>query len=100
MDLADVDALVTHQANLRIIDAIAKKVIAAGARPDLKVARDIVTSGNTSSASIPLALDRMRAAGEVSSGDVVLSRCFRRRPDLCGPGVPVSLSRARASRLP
>ena len=76
MDLADVDALVTHQANLRIIDAIAKKVIAAGARPDIKVARDIVTSGNTSSASIPLALDRMRAAGEVSSGDVVLSVAF------------------------
>ena len=76
VDLADVDVLVTHQANLRIIDAIAKKVIAAGARPDLKVARDIVTSGNTSSASIPLALDRMRAAGEVSSGDVVLSVAF------------------------
>ena len=61
--------LVTHQANLRIIEAIAKKVIAAGARPDLKVGRDIVTSGNTSSASVPMALDRMRAAGEVSSGD-------------------------------
>jgi len=76
VDLADVDVLVTHQANLRIIDAIAKKVIAAGARPELKVARDIVTSGNTSSASIPLALDRMRAAGEVSSGDLVLSVAF------------------------
>ena len=36
------------------------------------VARDIVTTGNTSSASIPLALDRMRAAGEVRSGDLVL----------------------------
>ena len=76
VDLADVDVLVTHQANLRIIDAIAKRVIAAGARHELKVARDIVTSGNTSSASIPLALDRMRAAGEVSSGDVVLSVAF------------------------
>ena len=74
--LADIDVLVTHQANLRIIDAIAKKVIAAGARPDLKVARDIITSGNTSSASIPIALDRMRAAGEVTSGQVVLSVAF------------------------
>ena len=74
--LADVDVLVTHQANLRIIDAIAKKVIAAGARPELKVGRDIVTTGNTSSASIPIALDRMRAAGEVASGDVVLSVAF------------------------
>jgi 3-oxoacyl-[acyl-carrier-protein] synthase-3 len=76
VDLADVDVLVTHQANLRIIDAIAKKVIAAGARPGLKVGRDIITSGNTSSASIPIALDRMRAAGEVTSGEVVLSVAF------------------------
>jgi 3-oxoacyl-[acyl-carrier-protein] synthase-3 len=76
VDLADVDVLVTHQANLRIIDAIAKKVIKAGARPELKVGRDIVTTGNTSSASIPIALDRMRAAGEVTSGDVVLSVAF------------------------
>ena len=74
--LADIDVLVTHQANLRIIDAIAKKVIAAGARPELRVGRDIVTSGNTSSASIPIALDRMRAAGEARSGDVVLSVAF------------------------
>ena len=36
------------------------------------VADDIVHSGNTSSASIPLALDHMRAAGRVHSGDVVL----------------------------
>jgi len=76
VDLADVDVLVTHQANLRIIDAIAKKVIAAGARPSLKVGRDIVTTGNTSSASIPIALDRMRAAGEVQSGELVLSVAF------------------------
>jgi 3-oxoacyl-[acyl-carrier-protein] synthase-3 len=74
--LADIDVLVTHQANLRIIDAIAKKIIKAGARPELKVGRDIVTTGNTSSASIPIALDRMRAAGEVSSGEVVLSVAF------------------------
>jgi len=47
-----------------------------GARDDLKVGRDIVTTGNTSSASIPIALDRMRAAGEVSSGEVVLSVAF------------------------
>ena len=74
--LADIDVLVPHQANLRIIEAVAKKVIAAGARPDVVVARDIVTSGNTSSASIPLALDRMRAAGEVASGDLVLAVGF------------------------
>ena len=60
----------------RIIDAIAKKIVKEGAREDLKVGRDIVTTGNTSSASIPIALDRMRAAGEVRSGDVVLSVAF------------------------
>jgi 3-oxoacyl-[acyl-carrier-protein] synthase-3 len=74
--LADIDVLVTHQANLRIIEAIAKKIVSSGGRPDLKVGRDIVTSGNTSSASIPIALDRMRAAGEVTSGEVVLSVAF------------------------
>jgi 3-oxoacyl-[acyl-carrier-protein] synthase-3 len=76
IDLADIDVLVTHQANLRIIDAIAKKVIAAGARPEMKVGRDIVSTGNTSSASIPIALDRMRAAGEVRSGELVLAVAF------------------------
>jgi 3-oxoacyl-[acyl-carrier-protein] synthase-3 len=76
VSLADVDVLVTHQANLRIIEAIAKKVIAAGARPDLRVGKDIVTSGNTSSASVPMALDRMRAAGQAMSGDVVLAVAF------------------------
>lgn len=69
---ADIDVLVPHQANLRIVEALAKRLHTAGARQDLRVARDIVHSGNTSSASIPLALDHMRAAGEVSSGDVAL----------------------------
>lgn len=69
---ADVDALIPHQANLRIIEAIAKKLRAKGAREDMAVADDIVTSGNTSSASVPLALDHMRAAGRVRSGDVLL----------------------------
>ncbi|GAA1301438.1 beta-ketoacyl-ACP synthase III [Saccharothrix xinjiangensis] len=70
--LSDVDVFVPHQANLRIVEAIAKRLRAKGAREDLVVARDIVDSGNTSSASIPLALDHMRAAGEVRSGDVAL----------------------------
>ena len=74
--LSDIDVLVTHQANLRIIDAIARKIVAAGARPDLRVARDIVTTGNTSSASIPVALDRMRAVGQAHSGDLVLAVGF------------------------
>ncbi|MDX8050140.1 beta-ketoacyl-ACP synthase III [Lentzea sp. BCCO 10_0798] len=72
VELSDVDVFAPHQANLRIIEAIAKRLRKNGAREDLKVARDIVESGNTSSASIPMALDHMRAAGEISSGDVVL----------------------------
>ncbi|MFZ0120456.1 MAG: beta-ketoacyl-ACP synthase III [Pseudonocardiaceae bacterium] len=69
---ADVDVLVPHQANLRIVEAIAKRMRAAGAREDMVVADDIVHSGNTSSASIPLALDHMRAEGRVRSGDLAL----------------------------
>ncbi|GAB3298093.1 beta-ketoacyl-ACP synthase III [Parasphingorhabdus pacifica] len=72
LQLSDVDALVAHQANLRIVEAIAKKLRTQGAREDLVLARDIVHSGNTSAASIPLALDHMRSAGEISSGDVLL----------------------------
>jgi 3-oxoacyl-[acyl-carrier-protein] synthase-3 len=68
----DIDVLVPHQANLRIVEAVAKRIRAAGGRPDLVVADDIVRSGNTSSASIPLALDHMRAEGRVRSGDVAL----------------------------
>ncbi|MEU5695676.1 beta-ketoacyl-ACP synthase III [Actinosynnema sp. NPDC020468] len=72
IELSDVDVFVPHQANLRIIEAIAKRLKAKGARDDLKIARDIVDSGNTSSASIPLALDHLRQAGEIASGDVAL----------------------------
>lgn len=61
-------AFVPHQANLRIIDAIAKRL----GIPDAIVARDIVTSGNTSAATIPLALSRMVERGEVPSGAPVL----------------------------
>ena len=69
---SDVDVLIPHQANLRIIESIARQLRAAGSRPDVVVADDIVESGNTSSASIPLALDHMRSAGTVRSGDVLL----------------------------
>jgi 3-oxoacyl-[acyl-carrier-protein] synthase III len=69
---ADIDVLVPHQANLRIIEAVAKRLRAKGARQDMVVADDIVHSGNTSSASIPMALDHMRAAGRTQSGDLAL----------------------------
>jgi 3-oxoacyl-[acyl-carrier-protein] synthase-3 len=69
---ADVDVLIPHQANLRIVEAIAKRIRAAGAPEDMVVADDIIHSGNTSSASIPLALDHMRAEGRVRTGDLAL----------------------------
>ncbi|MGW3963860.1 beta-ketoacyl-ACP synthase III [Amycolatopsis sp. NPDC005003] len=73
---SDVDVLIPHQANLRIVEAIAKKLRANGARDDMVVADDIKYSGNTSSASIPLALDHMRKAGTAKTGDVVLAVGF------------------------
>ncbi|WP_020671384.1 beta-ketoacyl-ACP synthase III [Amycolatopsis nigrescens] len=72
LEPSDVDVLIPHQANLRIVEAIAKKLRAKGAREDMVVADDIKYSGNTSSASIPMALDHMRAAGTAKKGDVVL----------------------------
>ena len=69
---ADIDVFVPHQANLRIIEAVAKRLRAKGARDDMRVADDIIHSGNTSSASVPLALDHMRADGRARSGDTVL----------------------------
>ncbi len=72
LEPSDIDVLIPHQANLRIVEAIAKRLRAKGARADMAVADDIVTTGNTSSASIPVALDHMRAAGRVRSGDTML----------------------------
>jgi 3-oxoacyl-[acyl-carrier-protein] synthase III len=68
VDPHDLAVFVPHQANLRIIEALARKLGASRA----KVASDIVTAGNTSSASIPLALSNMAERGEVSSGDKAL----------------------------
>jgi 3-oxoacyl-[acyl-carrier-protein] synthase-3 len=66
--VTDLAAFIPHQANLRIVEAIARRLGAPGVR----VADDIVDAGNTSSASIPLALARMAERGELSSGDPVL----------------------------
>ncbi|MFC1415270.1 beta-ketoacyl-ACP synthase III [Streptacidiphilus cavernicola] len=65
---AELEGFVPHQANLRIIDAIAAKIGA----PNAVVARDVVDSGNTSAASIPLALSKLVERGELRSGAPVL----------------------------
>ncbi|WP_412540030.1 beta-ketoacyl-ACP synthase III [Longispora sp. K20-0274] len=61
-------AFVPHQANLRIIEPLARKLGA----PDLIVARDVVESGNTSAASIPMALSKLVERREIPSGAPVL----------------------------
>ena len=61
---ADITAFIPHQANLRIIEAIAKKL----GIPRERVADDITRAGNTSSASIPLALSRMAEQGRLQPG--------------------------------
>jgi 3-oxoacyl-[acyl-carrier-protein] synthase-3 len=68
VDPAELAVFVPHQANLRIIEALARRIGA----PQAKVANDIITAGNTSSASIPLALSRMIEHGELASGDKAL----------------------------
>ncbi|WP_432058501.1 beta-ketoacyl-ACP synthase III [Streptomyces sp. bgisy022] len=64
----DLAAVVLHQANLRIIEPLAARLGAVNA----VVARDVTESGNTSAASIPLALSKLVERGEVSTGDPVL----------------------------
>ncbi|NWF26712.1 ketoacyl-ACP synthase III [Streptomyces sp. PKU-EA00015] len=64
----DLAAVVLHQANLRIIEPVAQRIGAVNA----VVARDVVESGNTSAASIPMALSKLVERGEITSGDPVL----------------------------
>jgi 3-oxoacyl-[acyl-carrier-protein] synthase-3 len=66
--VSDLAAFVPHQANLRIVEAIARRL----GVPRERVADDIVHAGNTSSASIPLALARMTERGELKSGSPAL----------------------------
>ncbi|WP_329139757.1 beta-ketoacyl-ACP synthase III [Streptomyces sp. NBC_00670] len=65
---ADLAGVVLHQANLRIIEPLAEKIGAVNA----VVARDVTESGNTSAASIPLALSKLVERGELTTGDPVL----------------------------
>lgn len=70
---ADIRAFIPHQANVRIIDQLAKQI---GLPDSVVIARDIADSGNTSAASIPLATERLYRDGEVKSGDLALQIGF------------------------
>ncbi len=69
----DLDAFIPHQANMRIIDSLIKAIKLP---PHVPVARDIAETGNTSAASIPLAMERMLATGEAPSGGLALIMGF------------------------
>ncbi|MBN1171431.1 MAG: ketoacyl-ACP synthase III [Micromonosporaceae bacterium] len=64
----DIAAFVSHQANTRIIDGIARRL----KMPQAVIVKDIVESGNTSAASIPLALSKLVERREVAAGAPVL----------------------------
>ncbi len=69
---SDLDAVIFHQANIRIIDAVAKDCEI----PREKFFVNIQKYGNTSSASVPLALDEAVRAGKVKAGDKVMMLGF------------------------
>jgi 3-oxoacyl-[acyl-carrier-protein] synthase-3 len=69
----ELSALVTHQANIRIIDELVKQLQLP---ENVVVARDIINTGNTSAASIPLAMDQILKDGTVKSGGLALQIGF------------------------
>ncbi|MGZ9931477.1 beta-ketoacyl-ACP synthase III [Streptomyces sp. NC-S4] len=68
----ELGGVVLHQANLRIIEPLARKIGAVNA----VIAKDVVESGNTSAASIPLALSKLIERGEIRKGSPVLLFAF------------------------
>ncbi|HYJ27357.1 MAG TPA: beta-ketoacyl-ACP synthase III [Nocardioides sp.] len=71
--LDELDVFVPHQANMRIIDAMARSMKLPSR---VRIARDVADQGNSSAASVPLALDRMIAEGDARSGDTALLIAF------------------------
>jgi len=72
LDRSAIDWLVPHQANIRIIEATARRL-------DLPMERVILTvqdHGNTSAASVPLALDVAVRDGRIKRGDLLLLEAF------------------------
>ncbi len=68
----DVDCLIPHQANIRIIEAIAERVKA----PPEKVFINLERVGNISAASIPVAMDEALKSGRIKKGDIILAVAF------------------------
>jgi len=72
MGVEDVDWIIPHQANLRIIEGLADKLHV----PMSKVIVNIEKYGNTSSATIPLAMDEAIRANKIRRGDIILLTSF------------------------
>jgi len=72
MSVEDVDLFIPHQANIRILNATAKKI---GLRDD-QVYINVERFGNTSGATIPLAMDEANRAGLIKEGDILLLDAF------------------------
>jgi len=72
MTIADVDFLLLHQANIRIMDSVAKKL----KLPLDKILQNLDEHGNTSAASIPIALEQAVREGKVKKGDVIACAGF------------------------
>lgn len=72
LGLEDIDLIIPHQSNLRIIEATMEKL----GLPMEKAFVNIDKYGNTSSASIPIAIDEARKEGRLSKGDIVMLVAF------------------------
>lgn len=69
----DIQVFAPHQANMRIIDQLAKQI---GLPQSVVIGRDIAETGNTSAASIPLAIEALYRLGQAKSGDLALQIGF------------------------
>lgn len=103
LEPSDLDLLVPHQANLRIIDAVRERLDIPGERFVVNIER----YGNTSSASIPVGLDEAWRAGRLAPGNLVAFAAFGggatwgaavMRWTIAAPTTPVEPGRGAASR--
>lgn len=72
LTVGDVDWLLLHQANIRIMEVVAQRL----GIPMDRVITNLASYGNTSAASIPLALDEAVRSGKVKKGDVIACAGF------------------------
>ena len=96
ISLDDLDAFVPHQANLRIVDSMARSMAKL---PSDRVARDVVDAGNTSAASVPLAVARLLSEG-TSSPATPCCWCRSARALVRRPGRHRPLTVTTVTRFP